>query len=111
MPGMSGPELQRALEDVAERVPIVFLTAHGDVPTVAEAMKRGAVDFLTKPVDREHLLEAIREATGRSKRALEDEKERSAIRERIDTLTPREREVLGFLRWALTHLNEKFALG
>lgn len=92
MPGLDGLELQQAL---AERdAQIVFLTGHGDVPMCAEAMKAGAVDFLTKPVDDEELLAAVARALARAVEVRKAAAERVAARARLDTLTPREFEVL-----------------
>jgi FixJ family two-component response regulator len=95
MPGVSGFDLQQSLERMEERLPIVFLTGHGDIPASVRAMKAGAVDFLTKPVRRETLLRAIENAlgvnaNGRAARAVLRE-----LQNRYENLTPREREVLG----------------
>jgi FixJ family two-component response regulator len=94
MPEMTGPELQERLGHADYHMPIIFLSGHADVPTAAQAMKKGAVDFLTKPVDKDDLLEAIRlslaeDAGNRAQRA-----ESGAILEQIETLTPREHEVM-----------------
>jgi len=94
MPGLSGPDLQQALAARRSELPIVFLTGHGDIPTSVQAMKRGAADFLTKPVDEETLLAAIRNALEKD-RALREAREGLArIERRLAALTPREREVL-----------------
>jgi two-component system response regulator FixJ len=92
MPGVGGLELQQAL--VHREAQIVFLTGHGDVPMCAGAMKAGAIDFLTKPVDDETLLDAVRRALARSVEVRNAAADRSAARALIDTLTPREFEVL-----------------
>jgi FixJ family two-component response regulator len=94
MPGTSGLELQRALEVRARAVPVIFLTGRGDVTTSVQAMKHGAVDFLTKPVDDSALLAAVDSALARHTmlRRASDEFERIAAR--LSTLTPRERQVL-----------------
>lgn len=94
MPGVSGPQLQQELQVATDTMPIVFLSGHGDVPTTAQAMKRGAVDFLTKPVDRKELLGAVQAALRKSEQALQTHSELAAIRARLSTLTPREREVM-----------------
>jgi FixJ family two-component response regulator len=96
LPGLSGLDLQRQL---AGRVgmPIIFISGHGDVPTSVQAMKAGALDFLTKPLQPEVLLTAIRRALERSRAALLRESELQAIRERYAALTPREREVMGLV--------------
>lgn len=92
MPGLDGLELQQALADRAAQ--IVFLTGHGDVPMCAEAMKAGAVDFLTKPVDDDELLAAVARGLARSGEVRKAKAERAAARARLDTLTPREFEVM-----------------
>jgi FixJ family two-component response regulator len=99
MPDMTGPELQEKLysEDFEFHLPIIFLSAHGDVPTTAKAMKMGAVDFLTKPVELDELKAAIqlsleKDATNRSFHA-----ESSAVQTRLNTLTKRETEVMKYV--------------
>jgi FixJ family two-component response regulator len=87
-------ELQRALARKGSVLPIIFLTGHGDVPQSVQAMKGGALDFLTKPVNDEHLLAAIRVALEKDRVARREQAELSKIRERLATLTPREQEVL-----------------
>jgi FixJ family two-component response regulator len=94
MPGMRGPELQRELQARGLTLPVVFLTGHGDLPTGVEAMKRGAVDFLQKPVDDELLLATVAAALDRHAEAALHDGERRDARERIGRLSPREREVL-----------------
>jgi FixJ family two-component response regulator len=94
MPGFDGLDLQRTIERKGSLLPIIFLTGHGDVPQSVQAMKRGAVDFLTKPVNDEQLLAAIRVAIKRDSVARRQEAELRDIRARLATLTPREREVL-----------------
>lgn len=92
MPGPDGLELQQTL--ASREAQIVFLTGYGAVPVCAEAMKAGAVDFLTKPADEDDLLAAVARALERSARARRRAAERSAARARLDTLTPREFEVM-----------------
>jgi FixJ family two-component response regulator len=92
MPGLGGMELQQVLEDRAAQ--IVFLTGHGSVPMCATAMKAGAVDFLTKPVDDEELFDAVERALNRSLELRKTGAEHSAARARLDSLTPREFEVM-----------------
>jgi FixJ family two-component response regulator len=94
MPGPGGLELQQALARRPEAPPVVFLTGHGDVQASVRALKAGAVDFLTKPVERESLLAAVESAIaqGAARRAERDETR--ALRARYESLTPREREVL-----------------
>jgi FixJ family two-component response regulator len=94
MPGTSGLDLQESVEPMEERLPIIFLTGHGDIPASVRAMKAGAVDFLTKPVQREALLGAIQNALAVDAR---DRAARTVLRELqslYENLTPREREVL-----------------
>lgn len=92
MPGINGLELQKRL--AAREAQIVFLTGHADVPMCADAMKAGAIDFLTKPVEDEDLLDAVGRALSRSAEIRQRLVERAAARVRIDTLTPRELEVM-----------------
>ena len=97
MPGMTGPELQERLRVEDRGMPIIFLSAHGDVPTTAEAMKKGAVDFLAKPVDGGHLLEAIRQAVATDAENRAERAERASVEKRMSELTPREHEVMTFV--------------
>jgi FixJ family two-component response regulator len=94
MPKLSGLEVQQALETRGCALPVVFLTGRSDVPSSVKAMKRGAADFLTKPVDEMDLLAAVGRAVERDASARKDRAEVAAVRERLATLTPREREVL-----------------
>ena len=94
MSGMSGLELQSRLQSEGIRVPIVFLTGHGDIPMSVRAIKSGAVDFLTKPVHDEDLLRAVRAALAQAGRLAEEEKQERALRMRLKKLTPREYEVM-----------------
>jgi FixJ family two-component response regulator len=94
MPEMSGPALQEELSKAEYCMPIIFLSAHGDVPTTAAAMKMGAVDFLTKPVDRKNLLPAIRDSFARDAASREGRAQVMSIQEGIATLTPREHEIM-----------------
>lgn len=95
MPGMRGPELQRAMLERRIDLPVIFLTGHGDVSTSVDAMKLGAVDFLEKPVRAETLMGAIRTALARHRVRRGEERRRRGIEERLARLTPREREVMG----------------
>jgi len=97
MPEMTGPELQEELVKKECRLPVIFLSAHGDVPTTAGAMKKGAVDFLTKPVDRDDLLDAIRRSLVTDANIRTEQAENSVINEHIKTLTPREHEVMTYV--------------
>ena len=93
MPGPSGLDLQEALAREDEPLPVIFLTAHGDVPTSVRAMKAGAVDFLTKPIKRDVLLNAIRTALARDARLHTSHEQLRDLRMRFEKLTPRERNV------------------
>src|SRR6266550_6169981 len=93
MPGPSGLDLQEALAREDEPLPVIFLTAYGDVPTSVHAMKVGAVDFLTKPVKRDVLLSAVRMALARDARLHTSHEQVRDLRVRFAKLTPREREV------------------
>lgn len=97
MPGMTGPELQEALGGAEYAMPVIFLSGHADVSTAAGAMKRGAVDFLTKPVDQEDLLAAIRASLARDAEARARRVEESEIHEHVKTLTNRENEVMTYV--------------
>jgi FixJ family two-component response regulator len=94
LPGLSGLELQRALEHEASPLPIVFLTGRGDIATSVQAMKHGAADFLTKPVDDTELIAAIHEALARDQALRRARSEREHVAKRIAALTERERQVL-----------------
>jgi FixJ family two-component response regulator len=96
LPGLSGLELQTQLAERTE-MPIIFITGYGDVPMSVQAMKAGAVEFLTKPFNDEVLLEAIRAAVERSRAALRVELELRELRNRYASLTPREREVMALV--------------
>ena len=93
LPGLSGLELQRQLAERRE-MPIIFITGHGDVPMTVQAMKAGAVEFLTKPLNDDVLLDAIRSAIERSRTAMRVDAEIQGIRNCYQSLTPREREVM-----------------
>ena len=108
MPGLSGMELQEKLIRSAQSMPIIFLTGHGEVATGVQAMKKGAVDFLTKPCDDEQLLAAIRTATAKAEQARAHLEEAKEISSRIGLLTPREKEVL---RYVITGMLNKQIAG
>ncbi len=107
MPGMTGPELQESLLQADYTLPIIFVSAHGDVPTTARTMKKGAMDFLTKPVDRDELLEAIEIALTCDREAREARVELADVRQLLDTLTPREFETMTYVISGL--LNKQIA--
>jgi FixJ family two-component response regulator len=94
MPGTSGTRLQELMTGQAWSLPVVFLTGDGDVPTCAQAMKQGAVDFLLKPVDEEALLQALERAVARHADDRKSGERRASIRVRLDRLSGREREVM-----------------
>ena len=94
LPGRSGLDFQRELCAANIDLPIIFITAHADVPLSVQAMKRGALEFLTKPVRDQDLLDAIQLGLERDRARREGEKALAALRERFETLTPREREVM-----------------
>jgi FixJ family two-component response regulator len=94
MPGLDGLALQQALAAKGCSLPVIFLTGHGDIPMSVRAIKRGAVDFLTKPVSDDDLLEAIREAMEKGRAARQSRAELDDFLKRLVMLTPREREVL-----------------
>lgn len=97
MPGLTGLDLQEALRVAGQRLSIVFITGHRDVPVSVKAMKAGAVDFLTKPVDAETLLEAIRQAVARTLTDRRRQARVTEIRGRIASLTPREAAVFALV--------------
>ena len=109
MPGLNGLELQEAVAARGWVLPIVFLTGRGDVPASVKAMKGGAVDFLTKPVDQAVLFEAIGRAFIRARTERRDHADVAALRARFDTLTPREKEVMRLVAAGL--LNKQIASG
>ncbi|MBC5783827.1 response regulator transcription factor [Ramlibacter sp. USB13] len=94
MPGLDGPGLQRRLQEDGELLPVIFLTGSADVPLCAEAMRNGAVDFLTKPVDEEELVRAITTALQHDAVRRMARRHQDATESRLHSLTPREREVL-----------------
>jgi FixJ family two-component response regulator len=97
MPTVNGLELQRILAKAGSLLPIIFLTGHGNIPKSVQAMKHGASDFLTKPVNDEDLLAAVRVAIEKHRALRREQAELSEFRTRLDTLTPREREVLNYV--------------
>jgi len=97
MPGLSGLELQKELLNKNIALPIVFVSGHSEIPDTALAMRRGAIDFLTKPVDRDHLLKAIAESLKKDVENRDALTERVKIQKRVDSLTPREYTILEFV--------------
>ena len=107
MPGLSGLDLQRELAAVDLSIPIIFITGHGDIPMSVQAMKAGAVEFLTKPFRDQALLDAIQQAIQRDRANRKHQAEIAEQRSRYDSLTPREREVFGLVVTGL--LNKQIA--
>ncbi len=97
LPGISGLDFQQQLKKAGLQIPIVFITAHGDIPMTVKAMKSGAVEFLTKPFEDQDLLSAVRQALARDTGRREVEAEEAALRARYETVTRREREVMGLV--------------
>lgn len=97
MPGLSGLDLQQELEKAGRLIPIIFITAHGDIPMAVRAMKAGAVEFLSKPFRDEDLLDAIRLGLDQDSIAKQERAEIDELRARFDTLTVRERAVIGLI--------------
>ena len=94
LPGRSGLELQRELAAANRQLPIIFITAHADIPMTVQAMKGGAIEFLTKPFRDQELLDAIEAGLARDRARRESDKALGALRERFDTLSSREREIM-----------------
>ena len=94
LPGISGLDFQRELAEANIHIPIIFITGHGDIPMSVRAMKAGAVEFLTKPFRGQDLLDAVQLAIERDRARRQREAEMATLRERFESLTPREREVL-----------------
>lgn len=97
MPGLSGLQLQDKLTERGYPAPIVFCSAHGDIPISVRALRGGAVDFLEKPYEPQKMLEVVQEQLVEAERRFAEEVERRNVRERLEKLTPREREVLGLV--------------
>ena len=107
MPGRSGLELQRELAAANRQVPIIFMTAHADVPMTVQAMKGGAIEFLTKPFRDQDLLDAVEAGLARDRARRESERALAVLRERFDTLSSRERDIM--LHVVAGHLNKQTA--
>jgi FixJ family two-component response regulator len=97
LPGLNGLDLQRLVADERRDMPIIFITGHGDIPITVQAMKAGAVEFLTKPFDGDVMLAALRAALEYSRVALNLEAEMRSLRDRYASLSPRERQVMGLV--------------
>ena len=97
LPGVSGLEVQHQLAEMGVHVPVIFITGHGDIPMTVRAMKSGAVEFLTKPFRDQDLLDAIQRALDMDRVARKREEDLAGLRKRFDSLTAREREVMGLV--------------
>lgn len=111
LPGLSGLDLQQRLAEINVSTPIIFITGHGDIPMSVRAMKAGAVEFLTKPFRDEDLLNAIREAIQRDGFARRRQAEIAALRDRYESLTAREREVMDLVVKGLLNKQAAAQLG
>jgi FixJ family two-component response regulator len=107
LPGLSGLDLQAELTKINNAIPIIFISGHGNVPMSVRAMKAGAVDFLTKPFREDELLDAVAAALERDRKRRSDAKAMLGLREMFNSLTSREREVMGFATGGL--LNKQIA--
>jgi FixJ family two-component response regulator len=111
LPGVSGLELQRKLADAGVRIPIIFITGHGDIPMTVKAIKSGAVEFLTKPFDDEDLLNAIQQAFDRDRVTRHQQGEIAELRNHYESLTARERQVMGMVVSGMLNKQVAFELG
>jgi FixJ family two-component response regulator len=111
MPGLNGLDLQRELSAAGVYIPIIFITGHGDIPMSVRAMKEGAMEFLTKPVRGQDLLDAIQKAIARDRGLRKERAELTEIRQRFDSLTPRETEVLNLVVAGLLNKQIAYELG
>lgn len=97
LPGMSGLEVQHKLNEAGVQLPIIFITSHGDIPMTVAAMKSGAIEFLTKPFRDQDLLDAIQQALEREEKTRQQSREVRKLKQRYESLTARERQVMGLL--------------
>jgi len=111
LPGVNGLDFQRELAQQGFRIPIIFITGHGDIPMTVKAMKSGAVEFLTKPFRDQDLLDAIQQALDRDRLVRQQHSERAELRKRYELLTPREREVMGLVVSGMLNKQIAFELG
>jgi FixJ family two-component response regulator len=111
LPGVSGLDFQRELADAGIRIPIIFITGHGDIPMTVKAMKSGAVEFLTKPFRDQDLLDAIHQALDRDRVTRQQQSELGELRKRYQSLTTREREVMALVVSGLLNKQVAFELG
>jgi FixJ family two-component response regulator len=111
LPGMSGPELQERLSELGSTLPIIFLTGHTDIPTTVRTIKAGALDFLTKPVSSDELLQAVERALAHHEAAQGLKSKQDVVRAHIAALTPRERQVFDHVIRVDTNKHVARALG
>jgi FixJ family two-component response regulator len=111
LPGVNGLEFQRELADAGVRIPIIFITGHGDIPMSVKAMKSGAVEFLTKPFRDQDLLDAIYQALDRDRVTRQHQSELTDLRARYNSLTARERQVMGLVVSGMLNKQVAFDLG
>jgi FixJ family two-component response regulator len=111
LPGVNGLDFQRELADSGIRIPIIFITGHGDIPMTVRAMKSGAVEFLTKPFRDQDLLDAIHQALDRDRVARQQESELGDLRRLYELLTAREREVMALVVSGMLNKQIAFKLG
>ena len=111
LPGLNGLEFQQELKKAGVEIPIIFVTAHGDIPMTSRAMKAGAVDFLPKPFQKDELLEAIDRALERDRARRKEQATVSGLQSRFATLTPREREVMSLVAAGLMNKEVAAELG
>jgi len=111
LPGVDGLELQRKLADAGVRIPIIFITGHGDIPMTVKAIKSGAVEFLTKPFIDEDLLNAIQQAFDRDRVTRHKQGELTELQRRYESLTARERQVMGLVVSGMLNKQVAFELG
>jgi FixJ family two-component response regulator len=111
LPGINGLDFQRQLADAGVQIPIIFITGHGDIPMTVRAMKSGAVEFLTKPFRDQDLLDAIYQALDRDRATRQHQSELAELRKRYESLTTREREVMGLVVSGMLNKQIAFELG
>jgi FixJ family two-component response regulator len=111
LPGVNGLDFQRQLVDEGIRIPVIFITGHGDIPMTVKAMKSGAVEFLTKPFRDQDLLDAINQALDRDREMRLQQSELGELRKRHELLTAREREVMGLVVSGMLNKQIAFDLG
>jgi FixJ family two-component response regulator len=111
LPGVNGLDFQRQLSDAGIHIPIIFITGHGDIPMTVKAMKSGAVEFLTKPFLDQDLLDAIQQALDRDRAARRQRSDSTELRKCYESLSGRERQVMGLVASGMLNKQIAFALG